>query len=129
MKKQMLIMMMLIVVGMLIGVGGCCSIMSGSTQRVEVTSIPPGARVTADDGSVITTPGVITLTRKDAHILTAELPGYKTCLLTFHHKWNGWLQADLFWDFGIFSCPIDFASGAAYTLTPTSKCFRFMPSE
>lgn len=121
--------MLILIVGMLIGAGGCCSIMSGSTQRVAITSIPSGAKVTSENNVTITTPGVITLTRKDAHTLTAELPGYKTCSLTFRHKWNGWLWADLMWDLGIISWPIDFGTGAAYTLTPESKCFRFKPSE
>lgn len=124
MKKQMLTIILLIVVGMLISAGGCATIMSGSTQRIPVTSIPSGARVTTENNVSITTPGVLILTKKDAHILTARYAG-RTKTLTFKRKLSGWLIADVLWDFGIFTIPIDFASGSAWVLHPKAVCFKF----
>jgi hypothetical protein len=105
-------------------VGGCCSIMCGDSQRVAITSSPLGAKVTTEKGVMITTPGVLTLKRKEAHTLTAELPGYETKSMTFKRVWNGWLWADLLWDLGIITWPIDFGTGSAYKLKPTAVDFE-----
>ena len=104
--------------------GGCCSIMSGDSQRVAITSSPKGATVTTEDGVMITTPGVMHLKRKEAHTLTAELPGYVTKSMTFEREWNGWLWADLLWDLGIFTWPIDFGTGSAWQLKPKAVNFK-----
>jgi len=98
--------------------------MSGDSQRVAITSSPLGAKVTTEDGVMINTPGVLTLKRKEAHTLTAELPGYATQSMTFKREWNGWLWADLLWDFGIITWPIDFGTGSAYQLKPKAVDFE-----
>lgn len=117
------VMLMLVMTGILFA-SGCCSIMSGDSQRVAVTSSPLGAKVTSEDGVIITTPGVFTLKRKTAHTLTAELPGYHTRSMSFEREWNGWLWADLLWDLGIISWPIDFGTGSAWVLKPRAVNFQ-----
>ncbi|MBA7615626.1 hypothetical protein ES703_22910 [subsurface metagenome] len=106
--------------------GGCCSIMSGDSQRVAITSSPLGATVTTEDGVMINTPGVLTLKRKEAHTLTAEMRGYVTQSMTFEREWNGWLWANLLWDLGIFTWPIDFGTGSAWQLKPKAVDFKLI---
>jgi len=119
--KTVLLTICLVLVSM---ASGCCSIMCGDSQRVAITSSPLGATVTTEDGVMITTPGVLTLKRKEAHTLTAELPGYVTKSMTFTREWNGWLWADLLWDLGIITWPIDFGTGSAYQLKPKAVDFK-----
>ena len=121
MKKSMIT---LLVAGMLM-VQGCGTIMCGSTQDVAITSVPPGATVTAQNGVLVITPGVLTLKRKDIHVLTATFPGYTAQAKVLERKLNGWLWADFFWDFGIITGSIDFATGAAYKISPNVVNFKF----
>lgn len=123
MKKQMLLIVLLVGIMML---QGCCTIMSGNTQRVTVSSTPTGVKVRTDTGVTITTPGSIILSRKESHVLVAELPGYESQQKNIKKEWNGWLWADLLLDFGIISWPIDFGTGAAYKLTPGKIHFNLV---
>lgn len=104
---------------------GCCTIMSGSTQRVKVSSEPSGAKVAADDGTTIVTPGAFTLVRKETHTLVAELPGYEPQTQQFVKKLNNWIFANILIDFGIISVPIDFLTGSADELHPKEVHFNF----
>jgi len=104
---------------------GCCAIMSGSTQRIPVSSDPPGAKVRADDGTTITTPGTFTLVRKETHTLVAEYPGYEPQTQKLVKKLNCWIFLDPLIDWGIFSIPIDFMTGSADELHPKDVHFNF----
>ena len=78
MKK---LLMMLLMIGMLIGVEGCATVINTPYQEIVVTSTPPGAIVRTNNTEfplVITTPDTLTLKRNEPIILTAKLRGYKT---------------------------------------------------
>jgi len=109
----------------MIPLGGCATIICGKHQTIPVSSDPPGARVTADDGTTITTPGQVTLRRGDKHTLVAEYPGMETQQINIDQRLNNWIWAGILLDFGIISIPTDFATGASNELTPGKVHFNF----
>ena len=104
---------------------GCATIISGNQQEVAITSIPRGATVTCDNGNIINTPGSVVLSTKKAHTLVASYPGCEPQQISLVKKMNNWIFADIIWDFGIITIPIDLISGAACELKPKSVHFSF----
>lgn len=64
-----------VLVGML-AAWGCGALRNGSEQRVRVSTIPPGARVSID-GREITAPSWVTLRRDRDYRIHAELAGFQ----------------------------------------------------
>lgn len=103
---------------------GCCSIMSGSTQEIPISSTPPGATVTADNGTSITTPGAIVLKRKVKHTLVADLAGYPQQQVQLEKKLNNWVWGNILIG-GIIGLVIDMVSGSVDELHPKEVHFQF----
>lgn len=57
--------------------GGCASVVNGSSQMVPVSSDPVGAAVLLDDAPAGVTPCKLALDRKCDHILTLRKEGYE----------------------------------------------------
>jgi hypothetical protein len=55
---------------------GCATVTHGPNQRVEITSAPEGAIVTANGLVIGTTPMTANLSRKHAHSVTVSRDGY-----------------------------------------------------
>lgn len=108
-------------------VQGCCSIISGKTQTIPVSSTPPGAIVTADTGVQVRTPGMITLDRDKRHTFVATYPGYEPIQKYTDKKMNNWVWGNIVW--GIIGAPvgivIDCASGSVCELHPKELAFAF----
>jgi len=128
MKRSLVLLVMVLLVVSVFSTG-CCSIMSGSTQRVTISSDPPGATVKADDGTTIVTPGALTLVRKHEHTLVAEMPGHEPQQQKLVKKLNNWIWLNPIIDFGIFSIPIDFMTGSADELNPKEVHFNFKSAQ
>ena len=110
-------------------VSGCATIMSGNKQKIPVTSRPAGATVTCDNGTMIITPGSVILSTKEVHTLVATLPGYEPQQKALFKKLNNWVFADILWDFGIITIPIDLISGAACELQPKEVRFSLKKNQ
>jgi hypothetical protein len=121
-KKTTLVLLLCSLV-MLTG-SGCSTIMSGSTQEIPISSTPSGAKVTADNGTSIVTPGSIVLKRKTAHTLVAEYPGYDQKQQKLEKKLNNWVWGNILIG-GIIGLVIDMVSGAVNELKPKEVHFRF----
>jgi hypothetical protein len=67
-KPNMLLCLLLLVVS-----SGCATILSGTSQQVNVLSNPPGLIVTVDDEIQVRTPALITLRSNVPHIFTATM--------------------------------------------------------
>lgn len=98
---------------------GCATIISGKTQNLRVTSVPPGATVVAEPGGYrVTTPAEITLRRKDApYRLTFSLDGHEPYSVTISSGTNGWVWGNLILG-GIIGIIVDSSTGAANKLEP-----------
>lgn len=124
MKDKKAIYLLLLCGLVMITSSGCCSIMSGSTQEIAISSTPPGATVTADSGTSITTPGSIVLRRNIRHTLVAELPGYKQQQVQLEKKLNNWVWGNILIG-GLIGLVIDMVSGAIDELHPKEVHFQF----
>ena len=118
MKALITILIVLAVTG-----GGCCSMMTGTKQEISVTSDPSGAQVRTAQGHRTITPGILTLSKKGHYVVTVEYAGYHSQSKGLIRKWNNWLWADILWDWGIITWPLEFWSGAAYEFRPKSLHF------
>lgn len=97
----------------------CATIISGKTQDILVSSLPPGATVTANPtGEHVITPAKLTLRRDEApYRLSFRLDGYEPYNVTISSATNGWVYANLLLG-GIVGLIVDFATGAATKLQP-----------
>ncbi len=96
---------------------GCATIVSGSTQKVAVTSQPSGAKVTADGKMTATTPTDFTLERKSDHTLEFSKDGYKTATVLLKRTMNGMGFGNVLLG-GIIGIGVDAVSGADNKLVP-----------
>jgi hypothetical protein len=57
--------------------GGCATITRGTSDQMQITSEPSGARATTSTGFSCITPCSLTVSRKDEFIVKFEAPGYQ----------------------------------------------------
>ena len=103
---------------------GCATIVTGKYQNVSVTSYPSGAKVTADNGMSIITPGSFKLVRNQNYTLEAEYPGAGAKQKELKHKVQGWFWGNILMVSGT-GCAVDLSSGSAYKLIPGKVHFDF----
>lgn len=96
---------------------GCCSIMNSTTQKIAVSSNPPGALVTLNGQQKGSTPITLELKRKVNHKITIQTDGYQPYEIITTRSPSFWVLGDL-----LFTLPlvaIDAIDGAVYTIEPT----------
>jgi hypothetical protein len=98
---------------------GCATIMSGTRQRVDVLSDPPGASVILDGREVATTPSFLSLWRGRDYLLRFEKFGYQPVAAEVHQTANMWIFANML-TFSIPGIIVDCATGAASELSPSA---------
>lgn len=59
---------------------GCASV----KQDVTITSVPPGARISVDGEDVGVAPVTVSLTTREAHAVSATLPGFRPATRVLH---------------------------------------------
>ena len=94
----------------------CATIIHGSKQDVSFLSTPSNARVVVDGVARGNTPIVVSLSRKDAHVVHLELEGYQPYETTLTHKVSGWVWGNLVFG-GLIGLVVDASSGGMYALT------------
>lgn len=103
----------------------CASIIHGRRQEVSVTSNPAGA-VVSDGRSSWTTPAVISLKRKQKHILTVSKPGYETQSIELHRVISGAVAGNLILG-GLPGWGVDAISGAQWRIIPETIAVQLRP--
>jgi hypothetical protein len=97
---------------------GCATIMQGSgSQGIGFASTPTSAKVTVDNQERGTTPTVVSLSRKDTHLVRIELSGYQPYETTLTRSVSGWVWGNLVFG-GIPGLAVDAISGGLYKLSP-----------
>jgi len=96
---------------------GCATIMQGSTQQINVSSLPPGATVLVDGGLRFTTPAVLELSRKDAHQIEISLDGYHPEVVDLRPVTSN-MVAGNFIVGGLIGYAVDQSTGGAMRLVP-----------
>ena len=89
---------------------GCASIVTGSTDKVSIESIPTGATYETNTGMKGTTPAVITVPDSETLVVTATLPGHQTASATLAPRMSGWVFGNILLG-GIIGIAIDLISG------------------
>jgi hypothetical protein len=98
---------------------GCATIVNGSTERVEITSDPPGATAKVDGIPIGTTPTSIDLKRGEPHSVTIEKDGYVSDEESIGQGTSGWIAGNILVG-GLVGLIVDYSTGAAHTLKPES---------
>jgi hypothetical protein len=94
----------------------CGTIMHGTTQKVNITSEPSGARVMIDNNFVGVTPVTVDLARKFPHTAKFALDGYKPANYTFQKAMSPAIVGNLFTGL-IPGLLVDFSTGGGYELS------------
>jgi len=109
-----------------LALAGCASIISGTRQNIEVTSVPAAADVKVErlmptmnsvefEGK---TPTQVKLYRKGSYLVTVSLNGYQKAEIPVSGGgMNGWVWGNLVFG-GIIGILIDASNGAATNLKP-----------
>lgn len=112
-----------------VSVSGCATIFSGSTQTVEIKSVPEAAAIAIVDkkGQKIhsgTTPATVVLKRGSGFFkparydVTFTKDGFQTKTVTITAKLNGWYLGNILFGGALGLLIIDPATGAMYSLSP-----------
>ena len=107
-------------------IGGCATIVNGTTQKVSVSSDPPGAQLVVDGESTYTTPATVELSRKRDHLLTISKEGYHTEQIAVQKVISGAVAGNIIAG-GLVGWGVDAISGAQYKLVPKTVAVTLRP--
>jgi hypothetical protein len=107
----------LVGVTMTLALGGCASIMQGTTQQVSLSSSPSGASITVNGRALGTTPAAVDLKRKDNHVIRIELDGYQPYEVALARSVSGWVWGNIVFG-GLPGLAVDAITGGLYKLSP-----------
>lgn len=110
---------------------GCATIIKGDKQSIGISSNPSGARVQYSGGIAIT-PSALNLETDQNYTLTLKKEGCEEASAVITKKPSGWLWGNIVLG-GIIGLIVDFATGAAYKLSPENvhvvfQCHDLKPS-
>ncbi|MCB9360236.1 MAG: PEGA domain-containing protein [Flavobacteriales bacterium] len=104
----------------------CATIIHGSKQEIEFTSVPSGAKVTINDEDFGNTPTIVKLKRKGkvygekpkkkGYFVKMELEGYTPYEMEISRKVDGWFFGNFLVSLPAFF--VDMSTGGMYKLTP-----------
>lgn len=100
-----------------VSLSGCATIITGTTQKVPITSDPSGARLDVDGQCAFTTPVILKMERKSDHILVFSKEGYHQQTVTLLHTLSGAVCANVLGT-GLLGWGVDAGTGAQYKLVP-----------
>lgn len=99
---------------------GCASMSQGTSQKISITSVPPGATVYLKNIAIATTPAVVPIPKKYSSIvLKFEKDGYYPAEAVLNRVDGGWpTAANVLWVLPV-GFIVDYTYGGAFKLTPT----------
>jgi len=116
-----------ILLSLLLLLSGCGTMMNGLGQDVTITSNPGNGTAYVDGVSVGTTPVSVHLSRRRAHVVRVEQPGYFPAEASITQSNSDWILANMTNLYiGHF---VDSISGGMYELSPAqvNMYFRHLP--
>lgn len=97
---------------------GCATAINGTTQKVDITSNPPGASaLLLPQGTTVTTPARVELSRKKVYTVIFSREGYRTQCGYLDKQISPVLSGNLLVG-GLVGIATDADSGAAWDLIP-----------
>ncbi len=114
MQMKMVSLALILVLGFL---QGCSSIVHGTTQDLQINTVPQGARATVGTQTCVT-PCTLNVKRDSATVQIEKDSYRKTFDLEKNFQWGATLFGNILWaELGII---IDVASGAAWDIRPVN---------
>ena len=107
----------ILLVGGLLTLTSCATIISGSKQKVSFTSTPAEASVFINEEEIGKTPIETKLARKKEYDVKIVLEGYKPFETKITKKFNAWYLGNILFG-GIIGFIVDPSTGAMFKLTP-----------
>lgn len=101
------------------GLAGCATVMEGTGQSIEVSTIPPGAmcsiaREGGNLGDIASTPGSIRVDKSKNDItVTCSKAGYRTAVITRSPRFQGTTFGNIILG-GVVGAVVDASTGADY---------------
>lgn len=106
---------------------GCASIVQGTTQMVQVRSIPAGADIHINGAYQGTTPKLVQLQRGTSYHLLLEYPGYQPWDLELERRFNPWILGNVVT--GVLpGTAVDALDGAAFRVYPPGVTATLIPT-
>ena len=109
-----------------LGLGGCATVMNGTSQPVEFRSDPTGAEVELVTGLKCETPCEYSLKRGDDSVVTFTREGYKSETVYIQSRTGGATVGNILAG-GIIGGVIDGSNGASNHLYPDPVSIRLVP--
>ena len=99
-------------------IASCATIITGTTDTVNIKSEPEGAIVVFESTDGIykeqkKTPAIFTIPSDKTYTLSIKINGYKTKNIVLERKISGWVLGNILVG-GIIGIAVDFISGGAY---------------
>lgn len=105
---------------------GCATLFQGSTQMVQISSDPPGAKVTVlPERDTLVTPGEIDLKRMQVHTLLFERACYEPATAYLDRDFSKVAILSAF----LMMTSIDIGSGAAFVQVPDPLHVTLTPAK
>ena len=98
-------------------VGGCATVINGTSQDYEMASKPEGAKVTLSNGQSCVAPCKISLKRRNDLTATLELDGYKTEKVYIQSRTGGAGLGNVLLG-GVIGGAVDASNGSMNSLYP-----------
>ncbi len=103
---------------------GCATMFSSNSQQVNISSQPPGARVTLNGAYSGVTPLSLTLKTEQNYQVVVQREGYRDATATIHRDLNPVAILNLV---SIVCWAVDLATGAFWRLEPTGVQVTLQP--
>jgi hypothetical protein len=98
-------------------IGGCATVINGTSQDYEMASKPEGAKISLSNGQSCTTPCKISLKRRNDLTATVELTGYKTEKVYIQSRTGGAGVGNILLG-GVIGAGVDASNGSMNSLYP-----------
>ncbi|WP_129790794.1 PEGA domain-containing protein [Sphingosinicella sp. CPCC 101087] len=107
------------------GLGGCATVMNGTSQPVEFQSDPSGATITLVNGLTCETPCQYSMKRGDDSMVTFTLAGYEPVEVYIQSRTGGGVVGNVLAG-GIIGGVVDASNGASNHLYPDPVYIRLV---
>ncbi len=94
----------------------CGTLKHGSTQNIDISSAPLGAKVTVNGTEHGITPVTVELPRRNNHTISVSLAGYQNFQIIIDRKWSKWAIGNILLG-GPIGLIIDHSTGGMYKLS------------
>lgn len=100
---------------LLLGAQGCSSIVHGTTQELQITTVPPGARATVGTQSCVT-PCKLTVKRDEQNLRVEKGSYKKTFDMERDFQFGATICGNILWI--VPGAVVDLATGGAWEIRP-----------